>query len=89
MKPRNNLLKNQLPWTEIETKRLRFLQSVIKELKGSYNPEGIRQWFRRPRTQLDNKKPGELLYRTDWNPDDPKIQKLLELARSLTGGGAT
>ena len=86
--PPRNLPKNQVPWNDIETKRLRFLQTLIKTLQGSYNNEGICQWFRRPRTQLDDKKPGELLYRTDWNPDDPEIQKLLELARSIDAGAS-
>ena|SRR3989344_5106586 len=78
--------KPPIPWAKVETKRLRFLQKLVKQLKGSYNIQGIRQWFRRNRPQLENKRPGDFLYKINWYPEDPNIQKLLELAKSVEGG---
>ncbi len=68
--------------------RLHFLASVVGDLAGAYNGYGIRRWFRRPRANLDGKAPAELL--TDgWDPVDPGARRVRELARGLTGAGAT
>ena len=68
--------------------RLHFLASVVGDLAGAYNGYGIRRWFRRPRANFDGKAPAELL--TDgWDPADPGARRVRELARGLTGAGAT
>lgn len=91
--PLKTLPSEKLPWTEIETKRLRFLLELIKAVKGPYDYSrfpgrvndlanaGVRQWFREFHSDLENKKPVEFFHKTDWNPDDLKMQKLLEFAK--------
>jgi len=68
--------------------RLHFLALVVGDLAGSYNDVGIRRWFERKRTQLDNRSPASLLKR-DWDPDDDGPQRVRELARSLVTLSAT
>lgn len=65
-----------------EACRLLFILYILDYLLGSYDKRGIYQWFKRKRTELGGLSPEDLLI-GDWNPNDPKIQKILELARSL------
>jgi transcriptional regulator with XRE-family HTH domain len=62
--------------------RLHFLALVVGDLAGSYNEAGIRRWFQRKRTQLDDRTPASFLKR-DWDPDDQGPLRVRELARSL------
>lgn len=62
--------------------RLHFLALVVGDLAGSYNDTGVRRWFQRKRTQLDNRTPGAVLER-GWDPDDDGPQRVRALARSL------
>jgi hypothetical protein len=68
--------------------RLHFLARVVAELKGAYNDIGVRRWFRRKRTLLRGKTPGEVL-RGEWSPDRAGPRKVLELAHSLASSPAT
>jgi uncharacterized protein (DUF2384 family) len=68
--------------------RLHFLALVVGDLAGSYNDVGIRRWFERKRTQLDNRSPASLL-KHDWDPDDDGPRRVRELARSLVTLSAT
>ena len=63
--------------------RLHFLATLIGDLAGAYNDFGIRRWFERPRTALEGRSPAELM-QGDWDPEDPRLQRVRELARSLT-----
>jgi uncharacterized protein (DUF2384 family) len=68
--------------------RLHFLARIIHHLEGAYNDLGVRRWFRRHRAGLDGKSPADILT-AEWDPDDKGPQRVLELARSLNGAGAT
>lgn len=62
--------------------RLHFLALVVGDLAGSYNEAGIRRWFQRKRTQLDDRSPASFLKR-NWDPDDEGPRRVRALARSL------
>jgi hypothetical protein len=64
--------------------RLHVLAIVVSDLAGSYNDFGIRRWFRRPRTALGGRSPGEILS-GKWSPDTEGVTKVQVLARSLLG----
>jgi len=68
--------------------RLHFLALVVGDLAGSYNDIGIRRWFQRKRTLLDNRAPAAILA-GDWDPDDEGPMRVRALARSLTTLSAT
>lgn len=68
--------------------RLHFLALVIGDLAGAYNEIGVRRWFERTRTALDDRAPAKLL-RGNWQPEDPGPRAVRELARSLVASPAT
>ena len=68
--------------------RLHFLALVVGDLAGSYNDIGIRRWFHRKRTRLDNRSPAAILT-GDWDPDEDGPSRVRELAHSLTTLSAT
>jgi hypothetical protein len=68
--------------------RLHFLALVVGDLAGSYNDIGIRRWFHRKRTVLENRAPAAILV-GDWDPDDDGPMRVRALARSLTTLSAT
>ena len=68
--------------------RLHFLAKLVGDLRGAYNDIGVRRWFDRPRTALDNRSPGQIL-RGRWEPDGADPARVRELARSLTAAAAT
>ena len=49
--------------------RLHFIALVVGDLAGSYDDVGIRRWFHRKRTMLDNRTPAAILA-GEWDPDD-------------------
>ena len=57
---------------------------IVGDLAGFYNERGIRQWFTRPRSQLGDKTPAEVLRRA-WETDEADAGPVLELAAELTG----
>ncbi len=68
--------------------RLHFLALVVGDLAGSYNDIGIRRWFHRKRTALENRSPAAILA-GDWDPDEDGPVRVRALARSLTTLTAT
>lgn len=50
--------------------RLHFLALLVSDLAGAYNDIGIRRWFERPRSLLQNRSPAKLLS-GEWSPNDP------------------
>lgn len=68
--------------------RLHFLALVVGDLGGAYNEIGIRRWFERTRTRLDNRSPAQLLS-GEWGPNDPGPRKVRDLAQSLVTAPAT
>ena len=67
--------------------RMHWLAKVVGQLRGAYNDAGIRRWFERPRAQLQGEAPKAFLVRS-WSPDQPDIEAVWKLARSLAGAGA-
>lgn len=68
--------------------RLHVLARIVGELRGAYNDQGIRRWFERRRTALDDRTPQELLAGA-WEPDADGPAAVLALARSLNASAAT
>ena len=68
--------------------RLHFLALLVGDLAGSYNDIGIRRWFHRKRTALDNRTPVSILA-GEWDPDGDGPAKVRALARSLIALSAT
>ncbi|SRR3989344_1954765 len=64
--------------------RLYLLYDIVDHLQGAYDYEGIRRWFDRSRTELENKSPSQYLGPA-WDPKGEYAQRLLTLARSLSG----
>jgi hypothetical protein len=68
--------------------RLHFLSLVVGDLAGAYNEIGIRQWFGRKRAQLDGRTPLDL-FKDRWNPTQPVVRRVQDLARALVASPAT
>lgn len=68
--------------------RMHWLAKIVGHLRGAYNDAGIRRWFERPRAQLQGRAPNEFLLQR-WTPDQPEVEAVRSLARSLAGAGAT
>jgi transcriptional regulator with XRE-family HTH domain len=64
--------------------RLHFLAIILADLAGSYNEFGMRRWFLRSRTALDDHSPKDILS-GDWDPDQDGPQRVRSLAHSLLG----
>ncbi len=67
--------------------RMHWLAKIVGHLRGAYNDAGIRRWFERPRAQLQGRAPNEFLLQP-WTPDQPGVEVVWSLARSLAGAGA-
>lgn len=67
--------------------RLHTVALVVASLYGSYNDLGVRRWFRRPRTALHGKAPGDVLA-GDWSSGDTDVLAVRDLADSLLGAAA-
>lgn len=68
--------------------RLHFVALVVGDLAGSYNDIGIRRWFTRKRSRLDDRSPASIL-RNAWDPDDEGPAHVRQLARELVTLSAT
>ncbi len=74
-------------WPDQLADRVHWLALVLADLAGAYNGFGIRRWFERRRTQLGGRSPREILA-PGWDPGDPEVERVRELAASLAGPGA-
>jgi hypothetical protein len=68
--------------------RLHFLALVISDLAGAYNDIGIRRWFQRERTPLEEKTPAALLT-GEWSPEDEGPRRVRQLAQALVSLSGT
>jgi hypothetical protein len=67
--------------------RLHVVARLLASLTGSYNDYGIRRWFQRRRTALDDATPIEVVTGAP-DEDDPRLQRLLALSDDLLGAGS-
>ncbi len=74
-------------WPDELATRIHWLALVLSDLAGAYNNFGIRRWFERERTQLDGRSPRQLLG-AEWDPADPDVERVRQLAAALAGVGA-
>ncbi len=74
-------------WPDQLAARIHWLALVLADLAGAYNEFGSRRWFDRKRSQLDGRSPREVLV-ADWDPADPDVERVRELAAALAGAGA-
>ena len=68
--------------------RLHVLALMVGDLAGAYNEAGIRRWFVRPRTVLENRAPADILT-AGWRPEEPGPRQVRDLATALTASPAT
>jgi hypothetical protein len=66
--------------------RIHWLALVTGDLRGAYNPIGVRRWFDRPRAALDDRAPRQILTGA-WDPDDPDVRAVRTLAEALVAPG--
>jgi hypothetical protein len=66
--------------------KLHFLALIIGDLRAGYNGYGIRRWFVRPRSFLNDKSVTQALGK-NWNPDT-KIAKLIRKDAEWVAGAA-
>jgi hypothetical protein len=64
--------------------RVAFIAAVVDDLSGSYNTAGQQSWWTRPRTELGNLSPIDVLAQ-DFDPAAEPASAVAELARSLHG----
>lgn len=76
------------PTPDVVAARLHFLARVVADLAGAYNDFGIRRWFERRRSVLEDRAPADLLA-GDWDPDGSDAERIRELSRSLGASAAT
>ena len=74
-------------WPDELAARIHWLALVLSDLAGAYNDFGVRRWFERERTQLDGRSPRQLLG-AEWDPADPDVERVRQLAAALAGVGA-
>lgn len=66
--------------------RLHFLCLVVGDLRGAYNEDGVRNWFRRPRKTFGDRTPLDLLGKAPWSPADKGPVLIRNFSRSLVEG---
>jgi len=74
-------------WPDQLAARIHWLALVLADLAGAYNEFGSRRWFDRKRSQLEGRSPREVLI-SGWDPADPDVERVRELAAALAGAGA-
>jgi uncharacterized protein (DUF2384 family) len=67
---------------QLVAERLHWIAMVVAELAGSYNEFGIRRWFERPRQQLEDRSPRQIL-KANWTPDCTEALRIKELSAVL------
>jgi hypothetical protein len=80
-------LSGSRAWPDELATRIHWLALVVSDLQGAYNDFGIRRWFNRVRPQLDGRSPRQTLG-ADWDPGNPTVERVRQLAASLVGAGA-
>lgn len=78
--------RSQFP-SELQEK-LHFVILIISALSGTYRNAGIREWFNRKRSKLEDRSPADILH-GNWSPADDDAKRVGQLAWDLVGLGAT
>lgn len=78
--------KGQRPVPPLIARRLEWIRQVSFSLAGGYNSIGMSAWFDRPRVELGQRSPMEILG-PDWQPSDAAARKVEGLAATLRGPG--
>lgn len=68
--------------------KLTFIYEIVECLVRYYNSTGIRHWLARERPELDGQSAMDI-FKKDWKSKDKDVQKILELAKSLSKPTAT
>ena len=76
------------PTPELIELRLAWAYGVLCDLAGGYNSSGMQRWFERPRVQLGQWSPLEILG-YDWRPSDKDVMTVADLAATLAGDPST
>lgn len=66
--------------------RLHFLCLVVGDLRGAYNEDGVRNWFKRARKSFGGRTPLELLAKEPWAPTDKNPVLIRNFSRALVEG---
>lgn len=74
------------PVPPLIARRLNWIHQILFDLAGGYGAPGIRAWFERPRAQLGQRSPLEILG-PSWQPTDVDVAKVANLAATLRGPG--
>jgi len=64
--------------------RAHLVARIVGDLAGSFNEQGIRRWFERPRPQLDQRAPKDILC-GKWDPESPEAARVAALAAERAG----
>jgi hypothetical protein len=67
--------------------RLHAIGGIVSALRGSYNEYGVRRWFDRPRSALDDRTPADVIAAAD-SEDEEAFRRAVALAEELLGAGA-
>lgn len=78
-------LAHQRPVPDAVAERAHVLARIVGELAGTYNERGIRRWFDRPRHQLGEQTPAEVLARCQRH-DPTDAGDVLALAAAQPAG---
>lgn len=65
-------------------RRLDWIDQILFDLAGGYSPSGIRAWIERPRVQLGQRSPLQVLG-PSWQPADVDVALVANLAAKLRG----
>ena len=74
------------PVPPLIARRLDWIHRISFDLAGGYGALGVRAWFERPRVQLGQRSPLEVLG-PGWQPNDVDVIRVANLAATLRGPG--
>lgn len=74
-------LRALLEAEEMDEARWRVLGEINNRLVSRYHPDHLATWWREPSGELDGRSP-ESVASGEFDPRDPLVQRLLELARA-------
>lgn len=67
---------------ELDEERWRIRGTINNHLVSRYHPDALARWWREPQALLDGRTP-ESLVEGDFDPTDPLVRRLVELAKRI------